>query len=88
MDQLITTRKFIKSGVSISANGFARIDIDVSLSGYTPIGVLGWSGSASQGDEYAGRFNVEGNTLTFIVFNKATSSKTDSFSFNVLYKKA
>lgn len=88
MDQLITTRRFVKSNVTLSANGYARIDIDVSLSGYTPIGVLGWGGGSSQAAELGGRFNVEGNTLTFIVFNRTTSAVTDSFGFNVLYKKA
>ena len=87
MEQLITTRKYNKTNVSIPANGYVRLDIDITLSGYAPIGVLGWSGSSYQINEYVGRFSVAGNTLTFIVFNRGTSALTDSFGIDILYKK-
>lgn len=79
------------SSVSVSSQGFASLPINVSKSGYTPIGVLalvksgGASGYCAISNFY---FNASKTTLNVDVVNTYTGTATVSVAVTILYRKS
>lgn len=72
---------------TISAGSYVSVTIDATLSGYTPIGVVGSSLTGGAGCAVT-ESNFDGNSLRLILTNFSSSSRTvSSVSATVLYKR-
>lgn len=78
------------SSTTIAADGYVRVDIPCTKSGYTAIGVLEVQGPATAGAVSLMQFSVSGDgTLIYVYFaNNTSAAKTMSnVSVRVLYRK-
>ena len=79
------------SSVSVSSKAFERLAINVSKSGYTPIGVLALSkNGASSGYCVISNFFIDGSktTLNVDVVNTFTDTATVNIVATILYQKS
>lgn len=85
---LETDIKTSSSSVSVAASGYATATVDVSKSGYTPLGILqiDKTGSAS-GYCVPSNWSISGNTASVFLRNTSTSAATVTVSLTILYRK-
>lgn len=77
----------ISQSKTISAGSYAIIIIDATLSGYTPIGVVGSSFIGGVGCTVT-ESTISGNSVQLIVTNFSSASSTlQSVSASILYKR-
>ena len=75
------------SSGSVSAGGKGHITKDVSKSGYTPIGVVGWTGSGTSNFAISECY-VSGTTFYIYYWNLSSASQTLSYiNAYILYQK-
>jgi hypothetical protein len=83
------TTKVVSTSQSktISTGSYASITIDATLSGYTPIGVVGSSMNAGVGCAIT-ESTISGNSVRLIVTNLSSASRTlQSVSARILYER-
>lgn len=83
-----TDIKTTSSAVSVAASSYATATVDVSKSGYTPLGILqiDKTGSAS-GYCVPSNWSISGNTASVFLRNTSTSAATVTLSLTILYRK-
>ena len=83
-----TDIKTTSSAVSVAASSYATATVDVSKSGYTPLGILqiNKTGSAS-GYCVPSNWSISGNTASVFLRNTSTSAATVTVSLTILYRK-
>ena len=83
-----TDIKTTSSAVSVAASSYATATVDVSKSGYTPLGILqiDKTGSAS-GYCVPSNWSISGNTASVFLRNTSTSAATVTVSLTILYRK-
>lgn len=91
LDGLIVENKKVWANLTLAANSSTAVQTsDISKSGYTPIGIVGYSFDGSYGNclSYS-KLTVSGNTLTYLVANNGNSSATSvNCVVQIFYKKA
>ena len=90
LDGFIVENKTVWSNLTLAANSSTAVQTsDISKSGYTPIGIVGYSFDGSNGNclSYS-KLTVSGNTLTYLVANNGNSSATVNCVVQIFYKKA
>ena len=85
---IIETDIKTSSAVSVAASSYATATVDVSKSGYTPLGVLQIDKSgASSGYCVPSNWSISGNTASVFLRNTSTSAATVTVSLTILYRK-
>lgn len=90
LDGFIVENKTVWSNLTLAANSSTSVQTsDISKSGYTPIGIVGYSFDGSYGNclSYS-KLTVSGNILTYLVANNGNSSASVNCVVQILYKKA
>ena len=91
LDGFIVENKTVWSNLTLAANSSTAVQTsDISKSGYTPIGIVGYSFDGSNGNclSYS-KLTVSGNTLTYLVANNGNSSASSvNCVVQIFYKKA
>lgn len=91
LDGFIVENKTVWSNLTLAADSSTAIQVsDISKSGYTPIGIVGYSFDGSYGNclSYS-KLTVIGNTLKYLVANNGNSSASSiNCVVQILYKKA
>lgn len=91
LDGFIVENKTVWSNLTLAANSSTAVQTsNISKSGYTPIGIVGYSfdGSYENCLSYS-KLTVSGNTLTYLVANNGNSSASSiNCVVQILYKKA
>ena len=78
----------VSTTLEIAANSFNNYSIDVSKSGYTPLGIVSLTGSGT-GQLNLIEFFLSGNTAKIYYRNNQTAAKSISkMTITVLYKKS
>lgn len=80
----VMMRKFTTESQTIVAGGEGHSDTDVSVAGYTPVGVVGIQGNGNSG-MYVTDFYLIGSTVSMWYRNPGTSSRTFTYQIAVLY---
>lgn len=75
---------FTTPSQTLAANSEGHLDMNVAISGYTPLGIVGITGSGN-GGLYISDFYIENNTAILWYRNPLTSSKTFTYTITVLY---
>lgn len=70
---------------SFSSQRYKEVTKDVSKTGYTPLGIVGWSFSTI--DWYLSRLSLTGTTATLMIFRTANISASANVDIYVLYRK-
>ena len=85
---IIETDIKTSNAISVAASSYATATVDVSKSGYTPLGILqiNKSGSAS-GYCVPSDWSISGNTASVFLRNTSTSAATVTVSLTILYRK-
>ena len=85
---IIRTKTFTVTDTVLPASGGTSVDINIALSGYTPVGLVGWYGSGTSRC-YMADFRVRNATTARIYPQNITTSQTtiSSISIAVLYVK-
>lgn len=81
-------KTFTITNTVLPASGGISVDINVALSGYTPVGLVGWYGSGTS-KCYMADFRIKDATTARIYPRNLTTSETtiSSISIYVLYVK-
>lgn len=85
---IIRTKTFTITNTVLPASAGTSVDIDIALSGYTPVGLIGWYGSGTS-KCYMADFRIRNATTARIYPRNLTTSETtiSSISIGVLYVK-
>ena len=85
---IIRTKTFTVTNTVLPANAGTNVNIDITLSGYTPVGLIGWYGSGT-GKCYMADFRIRNATTATIYPRNITTSETtiSSITIGVLYVK-
>ena len=85
---IIETDIKTSSAVSVAASSYATATVDVSKSGYTPLGILqiDKTGTAS-GYCVPSNWSISSNTASVFLRNTSTSAATVTVSLTILYRK-
>lgn len=84
-----TTEAVRSESLKLAGNTYGSVTIDVSKSGYTPIGVIGSRNTgASSGYAAPSHFQFSGNNLTVGLVNTRSSSLTITVVVTVLYERS
>ena len=78
-----------KSGYTVGANGYVEITIDVTKSGYKPIGVVGidkWGGGSVS--IVISTYYINGNNFKAYLRNVGNTSADANLTVHILYQKA
>lgn len=88
LDEYLVVEQVQKNiGLTLAAGASGGYSVDVSKSGYTPIGILGLVGSGTSSFALQ-EFYIEGNNAKGYVRNIHTASATlNYYKFTILYKK-
>ena len=73
--------------LSLPASGTAHDSKDVSKTGYTPVGIVGITGSGTTGCNLM-EFYLSGTTATIWVTNNTATSKSPTYKLTILYFKS
>lgn len=78
------------SAISVAANGVTNTQsVSASKSGYTPIGVVGYTKSgSSSGYVFLATMYIEGTNIMYLLRNTFSSAAAVTTTFYVLYEKA
>ena len=91
LDGFIVENKTVWANLTLAANSSTTVQTsDISKSGYTPIGIVGYSFDGSNGNclSYS-KLTVSSNALTYLVANNGNSSASSvNCVVQILYKKA
>ena len=84
--QLIKTESITSSSITVANNDRGVFTIDVSKTGYTPIGI----GVVTFSNNYMflGAFNLSGNSATVVCHNRTGSASTLTVTITVIYIKS
>lgn len=82
---ILITKTFDVNGVSIKENSYETVNINVSLDGYTPIGVVGFEINSPYISIFASR--IMSINAKVLIMNFNTSSIVFNISLIVLYQK-
>lgn len=84
--QLVKTESITSSSITVANNDRGVFTIDVSKTGYTPIGI----GVVTFSNNYVflGAFNLSGNSATIVCHNRTGSSSTLTVTITVMYIKS
>lgn len=77
-------QKFTSASQTLAAGGEGHVTINVAKTGYTPVGIIGITGSGNSG-LYVTDFYIDGTTATLWYRNPGTASKTFTYTITVLY---
>lgn len=85
---IIRTKTFTITDTVLPASSGISVDINVALSGYTPVGLVGWYGSGTS-KCFMADFRVKNATTATIYPRNVTTSETtiSSITIAVLYVK-
>jgi hypothetical protein len=85
---IIRTKTFTITNTVLPASSGISVNIDITLSGYTPVGLIGWYGSGTS-KCFMADFRVKNSTTATIYPRNITTSETtiSSISIGVLYVK-
>ena len=85
---IIRTKTFTITNTVLPASSGISVNIDITLSGYTPVGLVGWYGSGTSRC-YMADFRVKNATTATIYPRNVTTSETtiSSITIAVLYVK-
>ena len=75
------------SQLSLPASGTAHGTKDVSKTGYTPVGIVGVSGSGTTGCNIM-EFSLSGATASIWATNNTATAKTPTYKLTILYFKS
>lgn len=81
---IVKTQHYSKSVSATNAN-YATGTIDVSWSGYTPVGVVQYVGGTNSVDFWITRAVISGNNLNFTVKRASSGTWTTTVEFDVLF---
>ena len=70
---------------SFSSQRYKEVTKDISKTGYTPIGIVGWKFSGV--DWYTSRMYISGTTAYLYVFRTSSTTATGNVDIHVLYSK-
>lgn len=78
------------SAISVAANGATTtLSVSASKSGYTPIGVVGYTkAGSSSGYVFLSSMYLDGTNIIYLLRNTFSSAATVTTTFYVLYEKA
>ena len=86
----VVENKTVWANFSLAANSSTTIKTaDVSKTGYTPMGVVGWSFDGSYGNclTYS-KMTISGNTLTYLIANNGNNAASSvNCVVCILYRK-
>lgn len=80
------TRQYETQSLTIAANDSQSVSIDVSLEGYTPIGIVQHYFSVGSKNLYLSNCYIRNNYALIVVCNRASANMTATITFTVLYK--
>lgn len=85
---IICTKTFTATDIVLPASSGASVDINIALSGYTPVGLTGWWGSGTS-KCFMADFRIQNATTARIYPRNITTSETtiSSITIGVLYVK-
>lgn len=81
----ITYSDFTSETISVNASSNSSLSLDVTLSGYTPIGVIFWD--ASNNNACISKCSIYGNTCYLRIWNMTASAITTTITARILYLK-
>ena len=90
---MVYTKAFSKTNQTIAASSTASYSWDVTVAGWTPLGIIGVkvanssSGGVNSSNMNFYRWYVSGNTAYLYVKNLATSAAKVDFTITVIYRK-
>ena len=65
----------------------ANLSVDVTVSGYTPIGCIGFEGSGTTGIAFSDIYIANDNLYAYFINASPTSRSPSYFDFKILYVK-
>ena len=85
---IIRTKTFTITNTVLPASSGTSVNIDITLSGYTPVGLIGWYGSGTS-KCFMADFRIKNATTATIYPRNITTSETtiSSITIGVLYVK-